>query len=1296
MGRKKTKEEIIAGFEEVHRDRYDYSLVMYVNIDTRVKIICKTHGEYEQTPYKHLKGRGCPDCGIFKVTNALRKSSQEIIGGFIGVHGDRYDYSLVEYFNTDTKVKIICKIHGEFEQAPSNHLNGAGCPECAGNIRYDNMKVISKFKEVHGDRYDYSLVEYINTDTKVKIICKIHGEFEQASSSHLKGSGCPECAGNIRYDEEQIISKFTEVHGDGYDYSLVEYFNRNTKVKIICKIHGVFEQTPSSHLKGAGCPECAGNIRYDPEKVIFKFKEVHGDRYDYSLVEYINIDKRVKIICKIHGEFEQTPYKHLSGRGCSDCGGNIRYDNEKMITKFKEVHGDRYDYSLVEYFNIDKRVKIICKIHGEFEQTPYKHLSGRGCSDCGGNIRYDNEKIITKFKEVHADRYDYSRVEYLNTDTKVKIICKIHGEFEQTPYKHISGQGCPICNIGWSKDKIIEFVNSIDNHDLLHMDAIELQLIINQGKLPDAMNALVFGDDSNRDNTIKALKENLQEDLDTLVFDTGMINENDLLEPEEMDVDEVEESDLIISETQTQGLTKDTGLISLSENLEDLHVLDNTIVASCDEEAVEFLIQYKLRKLWNNVLNEVVDIDKLRNEQGGANFTLLKRNFFDEYNNVIAFKPPQGYSFEHKLNAMQQLTVYRMLKNKRYGNWSGTGAGKTISFIVTSRAVDARLTVLVGLNSTITQLGEAIVEVFPDSMVYTLYRMGQVFDREQSNYLILNYDKFQQGYSEELFQDLTANNRIDFIAIDEVHNVKQRTEQRESIRRGTLKRLIGRASEMNADLYVLGMSATPVINNLTEAKSLLEMITGKEYEDMNTTRTLTNALEVFKQMTLNGLRYIPKYQIAIKELDGSNAPKLKIDGTHLLEKLLKIGNQNYLGAEHILLKEKLNAIQYYLKKGSIIYSYFTHEMIKPIVEHLTNLGYRVGTFTGEESIELRDEFKEAFLHGKIDILVGSRPIGTGVDGLQKVCDRLIILSLPWTDSEYTQLKGRIYRQGSKFGEVEIIIPQVVIPLADREWSWDMQRMNLIRNKKTLADAAVDGVIPSKKLPKPETLFAKSQEALKEWSDRVNKGKLFSVNRKDLVFPLHPSIVERLGRSLGDFSEVNRTWSVSKSSTTHERLKSHPENWYYYHTLYAEKRKTWEEIPYVQIGKLIKRKDFVVADLGCGENLLRKEIPENKVLAFDHVAIDTTVTACDISKLPIENDTVDIAVFSLSLMGTNYIDYIKEAHRILKPMGFIFIAEPQAKWEGEQYELERLVVESGFGKPLVWRSSNFLYLKSEKV
>lgn len=1165
-------------------------------------------------------------------------------------------------------------------------------------------QVIREFRKVHGNKYDYSQLVYTIAHSKVSIVCPEHGVFLQTPANHNYGFGCPQCAGNVRPSTEEFIARAKEIHGDKYDYSRVNYVDAKTKVRIICPLHGEFLQLPNSHLKGYHCEKCSyverGKARIEKagKKFVERARETHGNRYDYSHVEYVRATSKVKIVCLEHGEFEQTPNSHLNGNGCPTCAGTARSSTSEFVERAKRIHAGKYDYSLVDYLNARTNVKIICPLHGTFEQTPSMHLNSQGCPRCAGNMSLTKAEFIAKANERHDGKYDYSQVEYSNVNSKVVIMCPLHGAFEQRADAHMGGQGCPTCNLGWTKSKILDFVNSIDNHDLLHMDAIELQAIINQGKLPDALNVLVFSDDANRDNTLKALKEQLQEHISKGRGEEEGNPDVEAMEPVQyIESDEVEEADIAINESASNdGSTKEPTLISLSNKFDDLHVLDNPIVSSCDEEAVEFLIQYKLRKLWNKVLNEQVDVSKLKTEQGGSNFNLLKSYFFDEYDEVIAYQPPQGYQFPYKLNAMQQLTVFRMIKNRRYGNWSGTGAGKTISFIVSSRQVNARLTVLVGLNSTIKQLGEAIVEVFPDSKVFARYQKGYVYDRAHHNYLILNYDKFQQKYSEGLYQDLTANNIIDFIAIDEVHNVKQRTEQEESIRRGTLKRLIGRAGERNPNLYVLGMSATPVINNLTEAKSLLEMITGKEYEDLNTRRTLTNALEVFKHMTLNGLRYIPKYKIVIRELDGSNTSDLKIDGTHLLEKLLKVGNQNYLGAERLLLKAKLGAIQPYLKKGVVVFSYFTEKMIKPIVEYLTGLGYRVATFTGSESMDEREENKEGFLHGRIDILVGSRPIGTGVDGLQKVCNRMIILSLPWTDSEYTQLKGRIYRQGSKFGEVEVIVPQVYIPLEDREWSWDVQRMNLIRNKKTLADAAVDGVIPSKHLPRPETLFKKSQEALKEWKDRVNEGKVFHIDRKDLVFPLHPEVVEQIGRQIGDFSEVNRVWSVSKSSTTHKRLKEHPEDWYYYHTLYTEKRKTWDEIPYIEIAKKIVRTDFVVADLGCGENLLRKEIPENTVLAFDHVAIDDSVVACDISNLPVEANTVDVAVFSLSLMGTNYAEYLGEAHRILKPMGYLFIAEPQGKWQGKQEELEQEVVKAGFGKPNVWSSGSFLYLKSEKV
>ncbi|MBP9886009.1 MAG: methyltransferase domain-containing protein [Leptospiraceae bacterium] len=256
-------------------------------------------------------------------------------------------------------------------------------------------------------------------------------------------------------------------------------------------------------------------------------------------------------------------------------------------------------------------------------------------------------------------------------------------------------------------------------------------------------------------------------------------------------------------------------------------------------------------------------------------------------------------------------------------------------------------------------------------------------------------------------------------------------------------------------------------------------------------------------------------------------------------------------------------------------------------------------------------------------------------------------------------------------------------------------MHLIRNKKTLADAAIDGVVPSKKIPSLDTLFKKSQEALREWKERIGEGKLFIIQRKDLVFPLRPEIVEQLSRKLGDFSELNRTWSISNSKTTHTKLKENPEDWYYYHTLYRERRKDWSEIPYIEIGKMITRKEMLVADLGCGEDLLRKEIPNNKVLSFDHVTINENVTACDISHLPLEEETIDIAVFSLSLMGANYKEYLQEAYRILKAMGVLLIAEPITKWENREEELIAILSQIGFEKLTFKKTKQFIYLSGIK-
>ena len=171
---------------------------------------------------------------------------------------------------------------------------------------------------------------------------------------------------------------------------------------------------------------------------------VHGNKYDYSKVEYINNSTKVCIICPIHGEFWQTPHHHMRGHGCAKCGNSKRKTVEEFINDAISVHGNKYDYSKVNYINNKTKVCIICPVHGEFWQTPHEHLSC-GCDKCSGTYKLSKEEFVERSICIHDNKYDYSKVNMINCETKVCIICPTHGEFWQSPSMHMSGQGCPFC-----------------------------------------------------------------------------------------------------------------------------------------------------------------------------------------------------------------------------------------------------------------------------------------------------------------------------------------------------------------------------------------------------------------------------------------------------------------------------------------------------------------------------------------------------------------------------------------------------------------------------------------------------------------------------------------------------------------------------------------------------------------------------------------------------------------------------------------------------------------------------------
>lgn len=209
MPKPDTRETFIAKARQKHGTKYDYSRVRYVNSTTAVEIVCPVHGVFTQTPNKHLQDRGCRACGRITAADKERKTTEQFIEEARRVHGDKYGYEKTVYRMKDSKVIITCPRHGDFEQQANNHLRGAGCPECYEERRGDTLRMttedfISKAREAHGDRYDYSHTVYTGSTQEVTIRCPEHGEFRQRPYDHLYGHGCPKCTASAR--EKQIMA----------------------------------------------------------------------------------------------------------------------------------------------------------------------------------------------------------------------------------------------------------------------------------------------------------------------------------------------------------------------------------------------------------------------------------------------------------------------------------------------------------------------------------------------------------------------------------------------------------------------------------------------------------------------------------------------------------------------------------------------------------------------------------------------------------------------------------------------------------------------------------------------------------------------------------------------------------------------------------------------------------------------------------------------------------------------------------------------------------------------------------
>lgn len=873
--------------------------------------------------------------------------------------------------------------------------------------------------------------------------------------------------------------------------------------------------------------------------------------------------------------------------------------------------------------------------------------------------------------------------------------CPNGHEYQATVRSRTQGnRRCPTCYGGWSLESIRAFVKSLVGH-LDKLNPSELfALAMQAGVLKDKGKPFVMALTNGRFPVEELEKFAAGQPSIVDKFAAGTVDpltlelvdkaEGGLKGPAPIDpyalpaksdgihddagatVDVSRAVDVNTVEAEAKNADPDGDDLPLIQTRDALDALDKVLIANADAETVAFLLDSAKAKLWRHAYVEP-DVAKAQATgfQGDTYSSIVRDRFLAEFTEADTLDLPAGYSFRPggadmpimQPNLMQRRVAVCVRAQRRFGNWSGMGAGKTLSAILATRVVDAGLTVICCPNAVVDNWAVEIIGAFPTAEVQTktwdpTWRdpMGKA-----PRYLVMNFEQFQLASSEENLVGFVDRNVVDFIVIDEIHYAKQREAGTlMSKRKRLVQGMVLEAGKKNADLCVLGMSGTPVINNLQEGKSLVEMITGHRHDDLDVVPTVQNCMRLYQRLVTLGTRWKPEYKIQL------DVQKIEVDCAPELERIRAIGRGTVLELEQVLTELRLPVILENIKPGEkvLIYTHYVDGIVATLRDELVKAGLRVGMLTGDTDNTGLKSFLDK--DGDVDVLIASSRVGTGVNGLQYVCQKLIINALPWTNAEYEQLVGRLFRQGSRFDKVSVIIPVTFAMVNDQRWSYCESKLHRLEYKKSIADAAVDGVVPEGNLRTP----AQAQQDVMDWLSRLETGQMSEVARAVIKIPLDgtPADVERRVQRYGDFSKMNNRWYASDSNKTHDRLANNREEWAHYHTLYRQLRETWPVVPYKEeIRWLSEREGRVVGDFGCGEALIAAEVGHKHTMHnFDHVAIDERVIACDITRVPLEDETLDVAIFCLSLMGTNFTDYVREAHRCLVLDGALHI------WEAASY------------------------------
>lgn len=924
-------------------------------------------------------------------------------------------------------------------------------------------------KELHCSRNNGLKAEDITTGSSRKVWwkCPYGHEYEATVKNRAKnGSNCPHCQKEklpqtLSFAEKNPAAakmlhptKNADVHADQIS------MHSKAEMCFQCDKEHEWKEPVNKIAKRSHkiCPICSSLGYLKPELL-----EEWDPQNELSPLEISSTsNKKVWWLCKVcRYRWLATVANRFYGSGCPCCSGAVASKENSLAVEYPAIASE-WDYSSNEKkpsdvtSGSDEIVAWICKNGHRFKESIYNRTKrGRGCKECK-SLAYLRPDLNEEWHKSNSTSPHHLSA---GSGRMVKWECKKCGYvWEAKIVDRYHGHGCPNCNSGWTITRIKLFVSSI----LPFIDSLteaELYLLclkagllkidnkakgkafvkaFSTGKFPrDDLEKFVKNEPSLVDNFLNNQTASLKDDLND--------ETNDLSD------------DMIRSNGEEE--------LPIIQAKEVLKSIDHIVSSPFGKEEAHFFVNCAVEKIWQHVFvdeNSCIQQVEHFKESDGLYSRLVKSQFLEEYAATKALPIPEGYNFTiagklQQPNLMQLYTAYLLKTRKRMGNWSGTGAGKTLAAVLASRVIGAKLTVICCPNNVIDGWNKMIKDIYPDSHVFIKdVSVEHTTYPSQPTYLILNYEFFQSRKGRSTLKRFTQANQIDFVVIDEVHFSKQRDPQNVSIRKQEISSFLASALNLNDNLHILGMSATPVINNLFEGKTLLELVTGKNFDHLNTQATVPNCVMLHQQFVTHGIRFRPQYPQSLQII------KENVDCFDHIPAIKGLGLKPHADdLEGVLVKAKTPYILQQLRPKTLIYTHFWNKngVLVELEKMIAEAGWSVATFTGEAKEGLKE-----FLEGSADVLIASSCIGTGVDGLQRICSRLIVACLPWTHAEFEQLKGRLYRQGQRSECVEVFVPLTYATVNGTRWSYCQSRWELIQFKKSVADATVDGVIPEGHLP----------------------------------------------------------------------------------------------------------------------------------------------------------------------------------------------------------------------------------------